>query len=131
QRGTVDGATTGMPAAVSRKIYEVQKYMTLANYTTAQFFVQGNFEWWDSLSDKEKEVLLKAGVDAAESIRGSIADSEDKAYNVIKDGGVEIYALNDEERAAFVKATESVRSEFMQQTGEISHKLMEILESID
>ena len=42
QRGTVDGATTGMPAAVSRKIYEVQKYMTLANYTTAQFFVQGN-----------------------------------------------------------------------------------------
>ncbi|MDD2247619.1 MAG: DctP family TRAP transporter solute-binding subunit [Aminobacterium sp.] len=131
QRGTVDGATTGMPAAVSRKIYEVQKYMTLANYTTAQFFVQGNFEWWDSLSDKEKEVLLKAGADAAESIRGSIADSEDKAYNVIKDGGVEIYALNDEERAAFVKATESVRSEFMQQTGEISHKLMEILESID
>ncbi|MPN22894.1 hypothetical protein SDC9_170279 [bioreactor metagenome] len=105
--------------------------MTLAHYTTAQFFVQGNFEWWDSLSDKEKEVLLKAGADAAESIRGSIADSEDKAYNVIKDGGVEIYALNDEERAAFVKATESVRSEFMQQTGEISHKLMEILESID
>ena len=45
QRGTVDGATTGMPAAVSRKIYEVQKYMTLANYTTAQFFVQGNLDY--------------------------------------------------------------------------------------
>ena len=131
QRGTVDGATTGMPAAVSRKIYEVQKYMTLANYTTAQFFVQGNLDWWNSLKDNEKEVLLKAGEEAAEFIRGSIAQAEEQAYNVIKDGGVEVYELNDKERDAFKRATESVRAEFVEQTGEIGETLMEILESID
>ena len=42
QNGTVKGATTGMPAAVSRKIYEVSKYLTIANYSTAQFSVQAN-----------------------------------------------------------------------------------------
>lgn len=49
QRGTVDGGTTGMPAAVSRKVFEVQKYMTIANYTTAQFVIQANLEWWNKL----------------------------------------------------------------------------------
>ena len=39
------------------KIHEVQKYMTLANYTTAQFFVQGNLDWWNSLKRQRKEVL--------------------------------------------------------------------------
>ncbi len=131
QRGTVDGATTGMPAAVSRKIFEVQKYMTLANYTTAQFFVQANLEWWDSLKDNEKEVLLKAGTDAAASIRGSIAAAEEKAYGVIKDNGLEIYELNDEERAVFVKATEPVRAAFAENTGEIGKKLMELAVSVE
>lgn len=131
QRGTVDGATTGMPAAVSRKIFEVQKYMTIANYTTAQFFVQSNLEWWDSLNDNERDVLLKAGEDASRFIRGSIEAAEEKAYNVIKDYGVEIYTLSDEELAVFVKATEPVRAAFTQNTGEIGKKLMEIAATLD
>lgn len=131
QRGTVDGATTGMPAAVSRKIFEVQKYMTLANYTTAQFFVQANLEWWDSLSDEERDVLLKAGSDAAASIRASIAGSEKDAYQVIKDNGLEIYELNGEERQVFVEATEPVREAFKKNTGEIGQELMEIADSIN
>jgi C4-dicarboxylate-binding protein DctP len=79
QRGTVDGATTGMPAAVSRKIQEVQKFMTEANYTTAQFIVQANLKWWDKLSADQKEAILKAGKDAEEWIRGAIAQSEKDA----------------------------------------------------
>ncbi|HPI97224.1 MAG TPA: DctP family TRAP transporter solute-binding subunit [Synergistales bacterium] len=126
QRGTVDGATTGMPAAVSRKIFEVQKYMTIANYTTAQFFVQANMEWWDSLSDSEKDVLLKAGKDAEKVIRDSIKDSEDAAYQVIRDAGLEIYELTPEDRAKFISATESVRTEFANSTGELGKKLIEI-----
>jgi C4-dicarboxylate-binding protein DctP len=126
QRGTVDGATTGMPAAVSRKIFEVQKYMTIANYTTAQFFVQANMEWWDSLTSSEKEVLLKAGKDAAKSIRDSIKTSEDAAYKVIKDAGINIYELTPEDRAEFVTATEPVRTAFADSTGELGKKLIEI-----
>ncbi|AER65963.1 TRAP dicarboxylate transporter, DctP subunit [Thermovirga lienii DSM 17291] len=130
QRGTVDGATTGMPAAVSRKIYEVQKYMTLANYTTAQFCVQANLDWWDSLSEKEKEILLKAGADAEKNIRSSIADAESKAYEVIKNAGLEIYELNEQERELFKQATEPVRDAFVKNTGDLGKQLMEIANSI-
>ena len=64
QRGTVDGATTGMPAAVSRKVHEVQKHMTEANYTTAQFIVQANLKWWEKLPQDQRDAILKAGKDA-------------------------------------------------------------------
>ena len=126
QRGTVDGATTGMPAAVSRKVHEVQKFMTMANYTTAQFVVQSSLDWWNGLSDKDKEVVMKAGADAEAWIRGVIAESEAEAEKVIRDAGVEIYVLTAEDREAFVAVTESVRKTFAEATGDLGKKLIEL-----
>jgi C4-dicarboxylate-binding protein DctP len=126
QRGTVDGATTGMPAAVSRKVHEVQKHMTEANYTTAQFFVQASLKWFDKLSADQKEAVLKAGKDAEEWIRGAIAQSEDEAEKVILKGGVQIHKLTPEARPLFVKATEPVRQAFASKSGDLAKKLMEM-----
>lgn len=126
QRGTVDGATTGMPAAVSRKIHEVQKFMTIANYTTAQFVVQANLKWWEKLPQDQRHAILKAGKDAEEWIRGAIAQSEDEAQKVIRKAGVQIYELTPEDRALFIKATEPVRGAFARKTGDLAKKLMEL-----
>ena len=110
QRGTMDGATTGMPAAVSRKIQEVQKYMTLANYSTAQFVIQGNLDWWKSLSAADRDAITKAGKDAEAWIRDAIAESENEAQKNIEDAGVQIYTLNADEHKAFQDATLAVRA---------------------
>jgi C4-dicarboxylate-binding protein DctP len=130
QRGTVDGATTGMPAAVSRKVHEVQKYMTEANYTTAQFVVQANLKWWQGLSPDQREAVLKAGRDAEAWIRGVIAQSEDEAEKVIRKTGVQIHKLTAEARPLFVTATEPVRKGFATKTGELAKKLVEIALSV-
>jgi C4-dicarboxylate-binding protein DctP len=126
QRGTMDGATTGMPAAVSRKIQEVQKYMTEANYTTAQFVMQANLKWWDKLPQDQREAILKAGREAEEWVRGAIAQSEDEAEKVIRKAGVQSHPLTPEARPLFIKATEPVRQAFANKTGELAKKLMEI-----
>ena len=130
QRGTVDGATTGMPAAVSRKIQEVQKYMTEANYTTAQFVVQANLKWWEKLSQDQREAVLKAGKEAEEWIRGAIAQSEDDAKKVIQKAGVQIHVLTPEARPLFVKATESVRETFAKKSGDLAKKLIDMALSL-
>jgi C4-dicarboxylate-binding protein DctP len=126
QRGTVDGATTGMPAAVSRKVHEVSKYMTEANYTTAQFAVQGTLKWFAKLSAEQKDAVLKAGKYAEEWIRGVIAKEEDAAEQTIRKGGVQIHKLTADERPLFIKATEPVREAFAKKTGDLAKKLMEI-----
>jgi len=126
QRGTVDGATTGMPAAVSRKVQEVQKFMTEANYTTAQFAVQASLKWWGKLPQDQQDAILKAGKEAEEWIRGAIAQSEDEAEKVIRKAGVQIHQLTPEARPLFIKATDPVRQTFASKTGELAKKLMEI-----
>lgn len=131
QRGTVDGATTGIPAAVSRKIYEVQKFLTVANYTTAQFVTQANYEWWQELPEETREIYLKAGADAAAWIRGAIEESETNALETIKAEGLEIYTLTPEDRELFVEATESVRRDFTASTGQLGEKLIKIAMSVE
>jgi C4-dicarboxylate-binding protein DctP len=130
QRGTVDGATTGMPAAVSRKLQEVQKYMTEANYTTAQFVVQANLKWWQALPQDQRDAVLKAGKEAEEWIRGAIAKSEDDAKRAILKAGLQIHELTPETRPLFIKATEPVRQTFAQKTGDLAKKLIEMALSV-
>ncbi len=125
QRHTVDGATTGMPAAVSRKIFEVQKYLTICNYTTAQFVVQCSLDWWDGLSEEEQAMLKKAGNDAAEWLRGYIAESEANAQQVITDAGLEILILTEEQRKPFMEATDVVRENFAKKSP-LCKKLIDI-----
>jgi len=129
QRGTVDGGTTGMPAAVSRKLQEVQKFMTIANYTTAEFLVQANLKWWEKLPHDQKEAVLKAGKDAEAWIRGAIAQSEDEAEKVIQKAGLQIYTLTPADRQLFIKATASTRQAFAKKS-QLCQKLVELAESL-
>lgn len=129
QRGTVDGGTTGMPAAVSRKLQEVQKFMTIANYTTAEFLVQANLKWWEKLPQDQKQAVLKAGKDAEAWIRGAIAQSEDEAEKVIQKAGLQIYTLTPADRQLFIKATASTRQAFAKKS-QLCQKLVELAESL-
>ena len=110
QRGTVDGATTGMPAGVSRKVYEVQKYLTIANYSTAEFCVQANLEWWEGLDAEGQEAILKAGRDAEAWIRGAIAESEAEAEKTIRDAGLEVTVLTRRSEPSSSRPPRSSRS---------------------
>jgi C4-dicarboxylate-binding protein DctP len=126
QRGTVDGATTGLPAAVSRKIYEVQKYLTISNYSCAQFVVQANLKWWEGLSDDEKAAVAKAGLDTEAWIRGVIASSEAEALAEIEKAGVTVHTLTQEERTDFAHATEPVMEAFAMEAGELGRQILDI-----
>ncbi|GHV49558.1 exported protein [Synergistales bacterium] len=127
QRGTVDGATTGMPAAVSRKIFEVQKYMTLSNYACAQFVVQGNKKWWDTLSAKDKAAVTQAGRDTEAWIRGELAASELAALKTIKEAKVQVHELSDAEHKQFIAATAPVWQKFEDKAGDLGKRLIDIV----
>ncbi len=126
QRGTVDGTTTGMPAAVSRKVIEVAKYLTIANYATAQFMVQANGKWFNSLKPEQQEIIMKASRDAEQHIRSSVQKSEDDAEAVTRKAGLEVHVTTPAERELFIKATESVKQDFLKKTGELGKTLVDM-----
>lgn len=126
QQGTVKGATTGMPAAVSRKIYEVSKYLTIANYSTAQFSVQANLEWWNDQDEETKKAIMEAGKVAEQYLRDAVAASEGAAEKTVRDAGLEVNTLTAEERAQMIEATKSVWDKYLERAGEIGQKLVAI-----
>lgn len=130
QNGTVKGATTGMPAAVSRKFIEVCKYVTISNYCTAQFSVQANLEWWDSLDAESQKVIMEAGKIAEAWLRTVIADSEKQAEKTVRDAGVEVTVLTPEERAVFIDATKSVWDAYVERAGEAGKKLVDLAHKV-
>ena len=126
QNGTVKGATTGMPAAVSRKIYEVSKYLTIANYSTAQFSVQANLDWWNGLDADSQKAVLEAGKVAEKWLRGAVAESEGAAEKIVRDAGLEVNTLTADERAQMVAATKSVWDAYVASAGETGQKLVDL-----
>lgn len=64
QTGVADGQMNPIPIVEFAKLYEVQKYLTVANHLFAPQMWMVNQKFWDSLSANEK-ALLKSSAQAA------------------------------------------------------------------
>ncbi len=60
QRGTLDGAISGLSSFVSRKWYEVAKYMTAIHYVPLVYPIQANRDWWQGLTQEQRDIITKA-----------------------------------------------------------------------
>lgn len=64
QQGTIDGQENPLDTIRSGQIHEVQKYMTIWNYSYDPIIVSCSNKVWKSLSDEDKEIFKKAGEEA-------------------------------------------------------------------
>ncbi|MDR1979314.1 MAG: TRAP transporter substrate-binding protein DctP [Synergistaceae bacterium] len=129
QRGTMDGTTTTMDAAVSRKLLEVQKYMTESNYSVSEIVLQANLEWWDGLPAATRDILIRAARDTEAWVRSEITAVDDKSRETLLAAGMEIYHPTDESRQLYIEATQSLREKYLQKTGETGKKLLDLAEA--
>lgn len=60
QRGSLDGATSGLSSIVSRKWYEVGHYITAIHYVPLVYPVQVNLKWWKGLTKTQRDTISKA-----------------------------------------------------------------------
>ncbi|MDY6879695.1 MAG: TRAP transporter substrate-binding protein [Desulfatiglans sp.] len=119
QRGTIDGATSGLTSMYSRKWYEVTPFALVNNRIIgADFHIVANLGWYNSLPKDLQKVLLDAGKEAdAYCIRENRATQEKVSKGLVAKG-VEIYRIPSDEyrniwgpvvdpvvRAAAVEAT--------------------------
>jgi len=109
----VDGQENPYVNIYSEKFYEVQKYLTVANY----IYMPGPFcvglKWWNSLSPEDQRIVEMAAKSAT-LYTNRLTEAEDEDYKrLIAEEGVEIYELTDEERAAFVEKVGPVYDYFI------------------
>ena len=90
QRGTVDVGMTGVSGVKSRKLFEVMDTITKTNHGVIEFIVVANTKWFNSLSAKQKDVIIKSAEIAEKDIRNNVAKIEADAYKLAKEKGMKI-----------------------------------------
>ena len=118
QQGTIDGQENPYDTIRSGKVNEVQKYMTIWNYSYDPIVLSVSQQVWDSLSDADKAVFEQAAKDAmAAEVEASRAMDAD-IIQQFKDGGMEVNELTDEQVAEFQKVVAPVYDEWRDRIGD-------------
>ena len=105
QTGVADGQMNPIPIIAFAKFNEVQKYLTLSKHLFTPYVWVMNKDFWDSLSDSEKEVVTYAARSAIVAGRGisRIIEASERGLPALSED-LEVYTLPDSERARFQAA---------------------------
>lgn len=102
QQGTIDGQENPIVSVIlPSKIYEVQKHMTLWDYSYDALVLGVSRQVWDRLDDATRQVLERSAVEASAYQRQLARSNEAEAVNVIRSKGVAVTRVTPEQRKAF------------------------------
>lgn len=123
-QGTVDGQDNPVVLTYSSKFYEVQDYYSLTGHIFAVAPLVVSETFFQSLPEEYQEVILEAGKRYEVSERAATEKQDVEMLELLKETGMKVNALTDEEKTMFVEATASVYDEF---ENVITKEIMDII----
>lgn len=114
EQGVIDGQENTLSNIYSKKFHEVQDYLTLSNHGYLGYAVITNEEFWSGLPDDVRKNLEKALEETTTWVRENGERlNQENLEKIKKDGTLkEIHELTDEERQAWIEATDSVYQDY-------------------
>lgn len=130
QRGTLDGAVSGMSSIVSRKWYEVGKYITAIHYVPLVYPIQVNLKWWNGLTQTQRDIISKAAAKAAEDNVAEIEQEFKNDIQVAKDHGDQVFEPTGDQLAPWKAATAFEQQEYLKQAGADGQTILGMLQQV-
>lgn len=94
--GFIDSADNPHENIIALRLYEMQKYLIRTNHLPHLVTLITSDKYYSSLSEAEKEIIVKAALNAAEYVRGMADESENEEEKILIDNGMTILDLPDE-----------------------------------
>ncbi len=91
QTGVADGQMNPPMYIIMGSLYEVQKYMILANVQYSMQYLLINGEWMNSLSNKLQKAIREAASEAKYLTMTDVEARVEERVKFIEDSGVEVY----------------------------------------
>ena len=101
QQGTIDGQEKGFSVTNHAKLEEIQKDMTVWNYTYENYMFVANTEVFENLEPKTQELLREKVLEACEWGRNMVENDEDKIKAKFIEEGMEVTVLDSEQLKPF------------------------------
>lgn len=117
EQGVVDGQENPYGNITANKFYEVQKYLTNTGhvYNASPFLISKKF--WDTLTDKEKEIMKKAAFEARDYQRQLNEKEDQDSIAELKAKGMKITDLNPGEKEKAVQILQPLYKEVSKTIG--------------
>ena len=125
QRGTVDVGMTGVSGVKSRKLFEVMDTITKTNHGVIEFIVVANTKWFNSLSAKQKDIIVTSAEIAEKDVRDNVAKIEQEAYDLAKSKGMKIVTPSKADIDAFKSASKPVYEDYKKNAGLLGAQLLD------
>lgn len=125
KNGTIDGQSSGQTAILSRKIYEVSKYMTVTNHVFIEFILAVNDNSWKKLSADQQKVVTEVANEIRDEIRKETQSEDERCLKELAEKGMEIYTITADDLKLWQDATAGVREKFIKDNGELGQRLVD------
>jgi tripartite ATP-independent transporter DctP family solute receptor len=127
QRGTIDGAVSGVTSFVARKYYEVAEYVVADPLSFGMFVTAVNKDWFNNLPKDLQEVLNEAAKETQDDLRETVAQEEKAALEELEKKGMKIVHLNEKELAEVKEARDVIIKEYIERTGDRGKEIIDVV----
>jgi len=117
QQGVIDGQENPYSVIATRRLDEVQKYLSDSRHFYDYIVIIANLDKFESLSDEEQQAVRDAMDVAVEWQRSKAAEEADTARQTLIDRGMEFTSLSTQTRDELRKATQGVVAELKESIG--------------
>jgi len=124
QQGVIDGQENPTAIIDSSKLYEVQKYLTMWDYSFDPLILCVNKKLFDSLSPADRKAIRAAAKDAVAYERAVSAEEEKRLPAVLEKKGMQVNTLTPAQIAVFRDRVKPVYAMVGEYVGADNMKLM-------
>lgn len=117
QQGTIDGQENGVSITATSGVVEVQKYMTIWNYTYENDLFLANSEIWNSLNEATRTMLTEKAVEACNWGRDQVEAEQETLIAEFESKGMEVTILTPEQLVPFQEKVADLRQSFFEKYG--------------
>lgn len=112
RQGQIDGQENPIDIIMSAKLYEVQKHITIWNYSYDALILGVNKTLWDSLPAAYQAIIRQAASDASKMQVRFSRNTALSQLSLLKNTGITVTELTPEQLKAFRSAMEPVYAEW-------------------
>ena len=117
-QGTMDGQENPVSVIHSNRLYEVQKYLIVWNYSYDPVILCINKRLWDSFTPEVREVFTDCACEAMHFERALVADGEEAILDSLRARGMDITVLDPESLRGFKALIEPIYKDYADKLGD-------------
>ena len=123
KQGQIDGQENPIDIIVSSKLYEVQKHITIWNYSYDAIILGMNKKDWDGLPSTAQEIIKQAAIEASQEQVKLSRDAARTQLSLLRDKGMTVTELTPNQVNAFRATTDPVYAEWSNRIGSTIQEL--------